>query len=71
MRATGSALFLFVDNLIGIGLDSLVIGAISDGLTARYGAESLRYAILAGTVFYLLGAVLFALTARRLDRDWV
>jgi len=71
MRATGSALFLFVDNLIGIGLGSLVIGAISDGLSARYGAESLRYAILAGTVFYLLGAALFALTARRLDRDWV
>jgi MFS family permease len=71
MRALASALFLFVNNLIGLGLGSLLIGAMSDGLAARYGADSLRYAILAGTVFYLLGATLFALTSRRLARDWV
>jgi hypothetical protein len=70
MRATASAIFLFVNNLIGIGLGNLLIGRISDGLAARFGDESLRYAILAGTLFYLIAATLFILTAPRLKRDW-
>jgi hypothetical protein len=36
----------------------------------RAGAESLRYAILAGTGFYVAAAALFLLAARRLSRDW-
>ncbi len=70
MRATASAIFLFINNLIGIGLGNLAIGAISDGLSAQFGDESLRYAILSGTVFYILAAVLFIVTAPRLKRDW-
>ncbi len=70
MRATASAIFLFVNNLIGIGIGTLAIGAISDGLQDRFGDESLRYAILAGTTFYLLAASIFLLTARRLEQDW-
>ena len=70
MRATASAIFLFVNNLIGIGLGNLLIGAISDGLKERLGDESLRYAILSGTGFYLIAALLFIATAPRLKRDW-
>jgi predicted MFS family arabinose efflux permease len=70
MRATASAIFLFVNNLIGIGVGTLAIGAISDGLQGRYGDESLRYAILAGTSFYVVAAVIFLLSARRLEQDW-
>ena len=70
MRATASAIFLFINNLIGIGLGNLAIGAISDLLSAQYGDESLRYAILSGTVFYLLAAGLFIVTAPRLKKDW-
>lgn len=70
MRATASAIFLFINNLIGIGLGNLAIGAISDLLKAQYGDESLRYAILSGTVFYILAAALFIVTAPRLKRDW-
>ncbi len=70
MRATASAIFLFVNNLIGIGLGNLVIGRISDTLAARFGDESLRYAILSGTVFYVVAAALFMATAPRLKRDW-
>ncbi len=70
MRATASAIFLFVNNLIGIGIGTLAIGAISDGLQDRFGDESLRYAILAGTTFYLLAASIFLLSARRLEQDW-
>ena len=70
MRATASAIFLFINNLIGIGLGNLLIGLISDGLNAQFGDESLRYAILAGTVFYLIAAGLFIVTAPRLQKDW-
>ena len=70
MRATASAVFLFINNLIGIGLGSVALGALSDALSGRYGENSLRYAILAGTSFYLVAAVLFLLSAKRLERDW-
>ncbi len=70
MRATASAVFLFINNLIGIGLGNLAIGALSDSLAARFGDESLRYAILSGTGFYVLAATLFLVTAPRLKKDW-
>lgn len=70
MRALASSMFLFVNNLIGLGLGTLLIGRLSDHFTARYGSEALRYAILSGTGFYLISAVLFALGARRLGSEW-
>ena len=70
MRATASAVFLFVNNLIGIGLGSVALGALSDALSVRFGSDSLRYAILAGTVFYVVAASMFFISARRLERDW-
>ncbi len=39
MRALASSLFLFINNLIGLGLGTLVIGRLPDHLTARYGSE--------------------------------
>jgi MFS family permease len=70
MRSTASAIFLFVNNLIGIGLGTTLIGALSDAMHARFGADSLRYAILAGTGFYLLAALFFILASQRLENDW-
>jgi len=70
MRATASAIFLFINNLIGIGFGTYAIGALSDGLAARFGEESLRYSILAGTGFYIIAATFFLLASRWLDRDW-
>jgi MFS family permease len=70
MRATASAVFLFVNNLIGIGLGNLAIGALSDTMKARFAEESLRYAILSGTVFYVIAATLLIFTAPRLNKDW-
>ena len=70
MRATASAVWLFINNLLGIGLGTWAIGALSDGLALRFGAESLRYSILSGTSFYVLAAVLFLLAARSLQQDW-
>ena len=70
MRATASAIFLFINNLIGIGVGNLVIGALSDALASRYGEESLRYSLLTGTAFYLAAAVLLYLASRHLASDW-
>jgi MFS family permease len=71
MRATASALFLFINNLIGIGLGTTLIGLVSDLTRARFGAESLRYAILASTGFYLIAAALLFFASRKLAKDWV
>jgi MFS family permease len=70
-RSTASACFLFVNNLIGLGLGTWYFGAVSDALTPRFGAEALRYAIYSGLGFYVVSAALFALAARGLKRDWV
>jgi len=71
MRATASASFLLINNLVGIGGGTFVLGALSDGLTARYGSAALSYAMLAALVFYLLAALLMALAASPLRADWV
>lgn len=69
MRATASAMFLFINNLIGLGLGTLVIGMISDALTAQYGDEALRYSAMVTTLLYVLSALLMGLAALRLARD--
>jgi len=69
MRSTASAVFLFIINLIGIGLGTWAIGAVSDALRATYGDDSLKYSILAGTGFYVVAAVLLFLAARWLSGD--
>ena len=70
MRATASAIFLFINNLIGIGLGTVALGIISDSLEDRFGDDSLKYAILAGTGFYLVAATLFLMSAKYLAKDW-
>jgi MFS family permease len=70
MRATASASFLFINNLIGIGFGIFFLGYMSDAMTAAYGEESLRYSILYGLGFYLLSALLYFAASTRLRRDW-
>jgi len=70
MRATASAIFLFINNLIGIGIGTFAIGLLSDLLTTQYGDDSLRYSILAGTSFYVVAAALFFLAAKWIEQDW-
>jgi len=70
MRSTTSAIFLFVNNLIGIGIGTPAIGWLSDMLTSFYGQDSLRYAILAGTGFYVVAAILLLIASRRIAADW-
>ena len=71
MRSTASGSFLFINNLIGLGIGPLLIGRLSDGLKATYGIDALRNAAVAGTAFYLLAGLLMMFAARWLRRDWV
>jgi ABC-type antimicrobial peptide transport system permease subunit len=71
MRATASASFLFINNLIGIGFGIFFLGFISDAMKAAHGDDALLYSILYGLVFYLLSAALYFFAAKRLKRDWV
>jgi MFS family permease len=70
MRATASASFLFINNLIGIGFGIFFLGFMSDRMAAAHGSDSLRYSILYGLVFYLLSAAFYLVASRRLARDW-
>jgi MFS family permease len=70
MRATASAVFLLINNLVGIGLGDLLLGLLSDTLRTQFGEESLRYSILSGTAFYLVAALLLFVSSRLIARDW-
>lgn len=71
MRTMASAMFLLVNNLLGIAIGLYYFGAVSDALAPRYGKESLHYAIYTGLGFYLVAAFLFFLASRKIRRDWV
>ncbi|AUW59632.1 MFS transporter [Sphingobium sp. SCG-1] len=71
MRASAAACFLLINNLVGLGLGSWSVGALSDALTPSFGVEALRYAIVAALGFYLLAGFFMALAGKHLRRDWV
>ncbi len=70
-RATASALFLLINNLLGLGGGIYFLGALSDQLDPIYGDEALRYSMLYSLVLYLLAALLMALGAKALRTEWV
>ncbi len=71
MRATASASFLLINNLIGLGVGPLLMGRLSDALKATYGVDSLRNAAVACTSFYVVAGVLMLFASKRLASAWV
>jgi len=71
MRSTASALFLLINNLLGLAVGFYYFGWMSDLLAPRFGDESLRWAIYTGMGFYLLASALLFGASRTLKRDWV
>ena len=67
-RALAAALLMLVLNLVGLGLGPLAVGVLSDALAGRYGADSLRYALLAVVPALLWAAVHWLLAAGHLAR---
>lgn len=69
-RAMASAVFFFIQNLIGLGLGPVVVGLFSDLLAPKYGEHSLRYAMLAALTFAtLLSIALYCMASRYLRDD--
>lgn len=71
MRSTASAIFLLVNNLLGIAVGFYYFGWMSDLLAPRFGEESLRWAIYTGMGFYVMAAILLIGASRTLKRDWI
>ena len=55
MRATASAILLFIINILGLAIGPPATGFLSDQLTTAYGDDALRYAMLL-TSLVLVGA---------------
>lgn len=70
-RSTASALFLLINNLIGLGGGIFALGALSDFLSPIYGDEALRYSMLYGLALYGMASLLMALAGPALRKDWV
>ena len=71
MRATASASFLLINNLIGLGVGPLLMGRLSDLFKASYGVDSLRYAAIACLGFYIIAAILALLAVKPLRKSWI
>jgi sugar phosphate permease len=70
MRSMASAVFLLINNLLGIGVGVYVLGELSTVLTPIFGAEALRYSIMIGAGLYLVAGTLFLLASRTIENDW-
>jgi MFS family permease len=71
MRATAASIFLFIANLIGLGLGPLAVGFTSDMLAGPFGmgsAEGVRWALI-GSQFLAIPAFICFWLARRTIRE--
>lgn len=69
MRAMAVAVFFFFTNLIGMGGGPLLIGFISDMMTASFAENALRYALLSMMVFTVWSGLHYLWAARYVTRD--
>ena len=70
MRATASAILLFLLNLIGLGIGPWFVGYLSDVLAPQYGDESLRWALVSiVSIGNAWAAIHYFLAARTLKSD--
>lgn len=72
VRATSTAVFFFVLNLIALGGGPTITGFISTAYGQAIGdpAAGLRFALLTLSVPFALSVVLFLITAKLLPSDW-
>lgn len=69
MRSLASAILLFINNIVGLGIGPLGVGIISDALAPSYGIASLAYALACFLVIGLWGNVHYFIAARTLKQD--
>ena len=74
MRATASALLLFIINLVGLGLGPLAVGILSDVFNKGMGmgaAEGIRWALIVSALFGFVSFVCFWMARRTIREDTV
>jgi MFS family permease len=72
MRASASALLLFIINIIGLVLGPTTVGFLSDYFQASMtmpDTESLRWALVICSLVYLISFANYVLAARHLQAD--
>ena len=69
MRATASAILLFVLNLVGLGLGPMLVGLMNDQLFANLGGEAIRYSLLVMGITGGFASILFWLASLGLRED--
>lgn len=68
-RATASAMLLFGQNLIGLGLGPLFFGMLSDWLKPQYGEDSVRLVLYGAACLGLVPALLFWMLRPKLHAE--
>ena len=68
-RAMASAVLLFCQNLIGLGLGPLLFGMLSDAIKPTAGEESVRYVLYAASLMSLIPAFFFWRCSLRLNAE--
>jgi hypothetical protein len=69
LRATASALLLFILNLVGLGLGPLAVGALNDALAPSFGAGAIRWSLLAVVLSGGFAAIFYWQGSRQLTAD--
>jgi predicted MFS family arabinose efflux permease len=69
MRGTSMSVLLVLLNLIGVGVGPTLAGALSDVFAARFGADSVRWAMVCVLAFCLPAVWLFLRAARDIRQD--
>jgi MFS family permease len=69
MRATASAVLLFILNIVGLGLGPFAVGVMNDALAGRFGDEAIRYSLLAVALVGGLAAIFFWIGSATLRED--
>lgn len=69
MRATASAILLFVLNIVGLGAGPVVVGLLNDHLSGRFGPEAIRYSLSAVALMSVIAGWCFLRGSRTLRGD--
>jgi predicted MFS family arabinose efflux permease len=69
MRATASAILLFMLNIFGLGAGPQLIGFLNDQLSDRFGLEAIRYSLLLVGIVGGLASIFFLQASRTLRQD--
>ena len=69
MRAVASSFIILFITFLGTGLGPWAVGYLNDVLEPRYGELAIRWSMLGVLWTCAIGAVLFGLAARTIERD--